>query len=188
MADSENEDLDRLASAIREKYPTDRRTRIVAIDGFGGSGKTELARRIAMRLDEAAIVHTDDFARPGVRGWEWDRMRGQVLVPLMSDQPGRYRRYDWEADRLAEWHDVPVGGTVIVEGVSSMRDELGKYWDLGVWVAAPYELRLKRGVERDGEHMRAQWTDVWMRQEQEYFNAQRPDKKADLIMDGAQLP
>ena len=74
--------------------------------------------------------------------------------------------------------------TVIIEGVSSMRKELGQYWDFGVWVEAPYELRLARGVTRDGERMDTQWRDVWMPEEQEYFDAQRPDKKADLIVDG----
>jgi len=73
---------------------------------------------------------------------------------------------------------------VIVEGVSSMREELGAYWDLSIWVDCPYELRLQRGVERDGEPMRSQWTDVWMPEEDAYFRAQRPDRRADLIIDG----
>jgi len=111
-------------------------------------------------------------------------MRAQVIEPLLRDRPGRYQRYDWHEDRPAEWHDVPVGGTVIVEGVSSMREELGAYWDLSIWVDCPYELRLQRGVERDGEPMRSQWTDVWMPEEDAYFRAQRPDRRADLIIDG----
>lgn len=171
-----------LAERIRSVRPHERETRIVAIDGFGGSGKTELATRLAAELGNAALVHTDDFARPGVRGWEWDRMRREVLEPLGRDEPAHYQRYDWNADRLAEWHDVAVGGTVIVEGVSSMRDEIGKYWDFGIWLDAPYDVRLRRGVARDGEHMRKQWTDVWMPQEEEWFDMQRPDKKADVIV------
>lgn len=156
----------------------------MAIDGLGGSGKSELATQLAGALGDAAVVRTDDFARPNVRGWDWERMRTQVLVPISRDEPGRYQRYDWDLDRLAEWHAVPVGGTLIVEGVSSLRDELGKYWDLAIWVSAPYELRLERGVQRDGEAMRSQWRDVWMPEEREYLETQRPDKKADLVVDG----
>lgn len=173
-----------LPELIRSIDPAYRRTRLVAIDGLGGSGKTELATRLAASLGNTAVVHTDDFARPGVRGWEWQRMHNQVLGPLISDQPARYQRYDWDEDRLAEWHDLAVGGTLIVEGVSSMRDELGKYWDFGIWVDAPYDVRLARGVARDGEEWRRQWTDVWMPDELEYFERQSPDKKADIIIDG----
>ena len=31
-----------------------------------------------------------------------------VLVPLRTRQAGRYRRYDWDTDRLEEWHEVPA--------------------------------------------------------------------------------
>jgi uridine kinase len=170
--------------AVLAVAPRGRLTRIVAIDGHGGSGKSQLAEALSRRLGGTEVVHTDDFARPGVSGWEWTRMKAQVLEPLEADRPGRYQRYDWDDDRLAEWHDVAVGGTVIVEGVSSMREELGRYWDLAIWVECPYDTRLERGVARDGEEMRSQWTDVWMPEEDEYFRAQRPDRKADLIVDG----
>ena len=126
------------------------------------------------------------FRSPHVRGWEWNRMREQVLEPILADQPGRYQRYDWETDAPAEWHDVPVGGTLIVEGVSSTRRELGTYWDVAIWVEAPYDVRLRRGVARDGEALRARWTDVWMPEEAEYVAAERPDLRADVVADGTQ--
>ena len=172
-----------IVEAIRAVQPEERLTRIVAIDGYGGSGKSELADRLARKLAGASVVRSDDLARPNVRGWEWERMRAQVLEPLMNDLPGHYQRYDWDTDRPSEWYDVPVGGTLIVEGVSSMRDELGKYWDLAIWLDCPYDTRLRRGLERDGETMRSQWTDVWIPEEDAYFNAQRPDRKANLIID-----
>ena len=174
-----------LAELVRAIEPRERLTKIVAIDGLGGSGKSELAKQLAAALADAAVLHTDDFARPNVRGWDWERMKAQVLAPLSRDEPGRYRRYDWKTDRLAEWHEVPVGGTLVVEGVSSLRNELGKYWDLAIWVTAPYDLRLRRGIQRDGDAMRSQWTDVWMPEEQQYFEAQRPDTRADVIVDGS---
>jgi len=173
-----------IIEAIKGVQPRSRLTKIVAIDGYGGSGKSELADRLARRLGKATVVHTDDFARPNVPGWEWERMREQVLEPLEDDRHARYQRYDWNSGKLAEWHDVPVGGTLIVEGVSSLREELGRYWDFAIWLDCPYDIRLQRGVERDGEANRSQWTDVWMPEEDEYFGAQRLDKRADLILDG----
>lgn len=173
-----------IVEAIRDIEPRGRKTRIVAIDGHGGSGKSTLAERLSGVLGDTVIVHTDDFARPNVRGWEWGRMSAQVLEPIRNDRPGRYQRYDWDRDAPAEWHDVPVGGTLVVEGVSSLRDELGVYWDFAIWLECPYEARLRRGVERDGEALRSKWIDVWMPEEDAYFESQRPDRKADLIVDG----
>lgn len=111
-------------------------------------------------------------------------MKTQVLDPLDRDLPGKYQRHDWNSGSLAEWHSVPVGGIVIVEGISSMRTELGPYWDLAVWVTCSYERRLARGIARDGEAKRSQWERVWMPQEDEYVAAQKPEQRADVVVSG----
>ena len=164
--------------------PKRHKTLIITIDGYGGSGKSTLAGALASRLPGATIVRTDDFARPNIPGWDWKRMKAQVLDPLNRDEAAKYRRHDWHEDTLAEWHDVPVGGVVIVEGVSSMRKELGPYWDLAVWVACSTELRLERGIARDGEAKRFQWEKVWMPEEDEYVAAQKPNQRADIVLSG----
>ena len=45
--------------------------RLVAVDGYGGAGKSTFAARLAAALGGAAVVHTDDFATgaPGVEWW-----------------------------------------------------------------------------------------------------------------------
>lgn len=158
---------------------------LVAIDGHGGSGKTDLAAWLAGRLD-AQVIHIDDFGRPGrpYDAWDWNRFRDQVLGPLKERVVGRYQRYDWDSDRLAEWIDVAPRGLVIAEGVSVTRTQLGDPWDLKIWVDAPYELRLARGVERDGEKMRGTWVDHWMPQEDVYVRTQLPHERADYIVLG----
>lgn len=51
-----------LAEAVRSSSaPIGMATRIVAIDGPGGAGKSSLAAYLAQELD-APVVHTDDFA------------------------------------------------------------------------------------------------------------------------------
>lgn len=173
-----------LVQRIKSVHPKKRRTSIVVIDGYGGSGKSTLARRLASALPGTTIVRTDDFSRPNVLGWDWKRMKTQVLDPLNRNHTGKYQRYDWPTDALAEWHDVPVGSVVIVEGVSSMRAELGSYWDLSIWVTCSYERRLARGIARDGEAKRSQWENVWMPEEDRYVREQKPELRADVILDG----
>jgi uridine kinase len=157
---------------------------MVAIDGYGGSGKSTLANALASGLPGATIVRTDDFARPNIPDWDWKRMKSQVLDPLSRNEPAKYQRYDWPTGALAEWHDVPTDGIVIVEGVASMRNELGAYWDLSIWVKCSYERRLARGVARDGEAKRSQWENVWMPEEDRYVQEQKPELRADVVLDG----
>jgi uridine kinase len=176
--------MPRLLERIDALHPMDRRTRIVAIDGCGGSGKSTLADELASRRRDVAIVRTDDFYDLDASEWDWRRLEHQVLAPLRGDHPARYQRYDWASRRLAKWHEVPTGGILIVEGVSSMRAELGAYWDLAIWVECSYERRLERGIARDGESQRSQWAEVWMPREDEYVRRQQPQRRADLILSG----
>ena len=156
---------------------------VVAIDGLGGAGKSTLAIRVSRALDGTPIVHTDDFATSDcMLGW-WPRMIEQVLGPLARGRPARYERYDWDERRLAEWHEVPPGGLLILEGIASSRSELRPYLAASVWVQAPPEERLRRGLERDGADALDRWR-RWQAEEDAYLARDRPDQFADLTVDG----
>lgn len=174
-----------LAEHVRILRDRTSRTVLVSIDGEGGAGKSTLAECLAAAVGGAAVVCLDDFARPSVAGWDRQRMIRQVLDPLRAGQPGRYQRWNWPTDEGAEWHDVPVGGVVIIEGVSAICEELLDRWDLTVWVSTPREVRLERGVARDGESMRQHWLEVWMPEEDAYVAAQLPTERSDFIVSGA---
>jgi uridine kinase len=156
-------------------------TRWIGVDGKGASGKTTLAARIASALPGSVVVHIDDFARPDVRGWERDRFIAQVLEPLAAGRPACYQRWDFETDTGAEWHVVPAGVPVIVEGVSSTDVRLGVPWDFTIWVEVPYEVRLACARERDGEARMERWLTDWMPSEDAYEAEQHPQQRVDLI-------
>jgi uridine kinase len=174
------DDLARNVDALAAKGTT----RLIAIDGWGGSGKSRLAAELEKRLPSVTVVHTDDFAGPHQPGWDWQRFSREVLDPLLADRPARFQRYDWDRDKLGEWRQVPAGGTVIVEGISSSRRELGPVWDFVIWVDCPRELRLRRGIERDGEALRWKWETVWMPEEEAYVRQQDPIGRANIVVDG----
>jgi uridine kinase len=52
-----------------------------------------------------------------------------------------------------------------------------------IWVDTPLEVRLRRGLERDGEAMRSQW-DRWMTAEAAYAESDRPVDRADVVLPG----
>ena len=171
---------------------------LVGIDGFGGSGKSTLAKALAAFDPDIKVIEMDDFFLPSSErpygdwsskplggSFDWRRVERQILAPLSRDETGRYQRYDWDADDLAEWHDVPVGGIVIIEGIYSTRRELSPFYTFKVWVEAPRGVRLRRGLERDGKEAREQWENDWMPAEDRYADEHRPFEHADLIVDGS---
>ena len=131
------------------------------------------------------MAHIDDFAHGWEWGWDWARFRAHVLDPLLAGHPARYQRFDWDAQALAEWHEFgPEVAVLIAEGVSVTRSELGVAWDVTVWVEAPRDLRMRRGLERDGDAARPLW-ERWMKEEDKWIAAERPEDRSDFRYEGA---
>lgn len=175
--------LTRLATRITQSPPNAGRTRVVAIDGPAGSGKTTLAARLSRPL-EAPVVHMDDLF-PG-----WDglaeapgKLVDWILAPLAAGRQAVYRRYDWEAGAYAERVAVPESDVLIVEGCASGSTAAAPYLSLLIWIAAPHDVRMARGLARDGEAFAPHW-ERWARQEDAVFTAERTRARADLIVDG----
>ena len=185
----------RLDVGVLREELTARKVRAIAIDGRGGSGKSTLALELADVWPRAVVVEMDDFYRPSaervapprVPGAHWDleRLVTDVLGPHAAGRAARYQRYDWDDDRLAEWHEVRADAIVVLEGVHTSSELLRPYIDYAIWVDCAYEVRLQRGLERDGEGMRAEWVERWMPAEDRYVEHERADVRADLVLDGA---
>lgn len=160
--------------------------RIVAIDGPSGAGKSTFARRLARALDGAPLIEVDDFVSwDNLDGW-WPRLEDQVLGPLLAGGSAVYQQRDWENDPLGEglggWRTVPLAPVVILEGVTSSRQAVADRLTLAVWVDAPADLRLERGLARDGNDMRDYWID-WMRREDAWFARDHTKERAHLTVD-----
>ncbi|MEJ3744555.1 hypothetical protein WEI85_14820 [Actinomycetes bacterium KLBMP 9797] len=160
-------------------------TRLVAIDGPSGAGKTYVAERLAASLDPAPpVVHTDDL----LDGWDdqvtfWPRLERWILAPLRAGRPGRYQKYDWHARRFSpEWTVVPPAPVVIVEGVTAARAAIRPEATLSIFVAAPRVERHRRAIHRDGETLRP-YLEKWWRGEDAHFAADATAHHADLVVD-----
>lgn len=189
-------EIDDLADAITASARTG--PALVAIDGPGGSGKSSLTGLLGERLPSLIAVHIDDFYLPSeerraasgiASAFDLTRLRRQVLEPASASRPFRYQRYDWERDAVAEWIEVEAGAAVIVvEGVYSLERSLRDRYTFSVFCRAERADRLRRGVERDGEELRARWVEEWMPAEDEYLDAQRPADFADVVVDSSTPP
>ncbi|HEY0119806.1 MAG TPA: uridine kinase [Cellulomonas sp.] len=162
---------------------------MVALDGPAGSGKTTLAAAVAGALAgrgvAAAVLHLDDLYEgwTGLEGSLWPRLSAQVLEPLRRGRPGRYQRYDWGAGGFDGWVDLPVPRVLVLEGCGSARRAADPSVVLRVWVQAPPDVRLARGLARDGEAARPHWL-RWMADEAAHFARERTAERADVRLDG----
>lgn len=175
-----------LAGEIRARPARLGPVRLVAVDGPAGSGKTTFAGRLAAEV-AASVVHVDDL----LEGWRdlpsmWPRLEEWVLGPLRRGRDAAYRTYDWHAERFRDERvSVPVPEVLILEGVGSSRAAVAGELTLAVYLTADRELRLTRGIERDGEALRGEWL-RWMAYEEVYLAADRTRERADLVVDGSQ--
>jgi len=152
--------------------------RLICVDGPTGSGKSTLAAQLA-DLGGARIVRMDDL----YPGWEGllqvDPEVLGILRPLAHGLVGTYRRYDWQAGAYAETHHVEPGSLLVLEGVGSGNRAWRDLVTTLVWLEAPADIRLARGVARDGESERAHLV-AWMRDEDRLFADQDTRSAADL--------
>lgn len=161
--------------------------RLLCIDGRAGSGKTTLglaAYRAAAEVGSARLVHMDDL----YEGWGGllevaATVERDLVGPLAAGRPAGYHRFDWHLDRLAEWRDVGPVDLLVLEGVGSGSHRYADAITSLVWVEAPRDLRLARGVARDGDAMLPRWR-AWMTDEDRLFARERTRERADVVVDG----
>jgi uridine kinase len=169
---------------VDEIRAADGPVRLVGIDGCGGAGKTTFAQRlVAAANGEWQVVHTDDFATHEEPVEWWPRMLAQVIEPLSRKQPATFQPYDWVHRCPSDETTVAPADVVLIEGVGATRKAWRNRLALRIWVDTDSELRLRRGLDRDGEQLAEFWRD-WRIAEDRYVAEEQPQQHADLVVAG----
>jgi hypothetical protein len=170
-------------SLLEARPPTLGDGRLLCVDGPAGSGKTTLAGAVAARRPEARVIHMDDL----YDGWDGlPRLTAPLaglLRPLARGEAGSYRRYDWHAGRFAETVTVPPGSLLVLEGVGSGSRAHADLITVLAWVEVAPDLRLRRGLARDGIALADRWRQ-WTVDEELLFRREGTAERADLLVDG----
>jgi uridine kinase len=175
-----------LADRVLASAPRLGSTRLVCIDGPAGSGKTTFAGRLGAALGaDAVVLHLEDLYAGWTLTGAVSRLAAGVLRPLADGRPGEYARYDWAARRFCpEPTSVPVPKALVVEGCGSSPRALDPWAVLRIWIEAPADLRVARGLARDGDGLAAEWQ-RWQSTEAAEFAREDTRARADLRVDGA---
>lgn len=177
---------------------------VVAVDGGSGAGKSTLAFLIQSELD-AALIPLDDFFSADIpeHRWDeftveeklkhvfdWDRLRHQVIEPLLRGESATWRAFDFETglrvdgtygmqDELKQREPADV---ILIEGAYSAGSELADLVDMAISVEVPIEERHARLEAREeGEFLR-QWHRIWDEVESHYFTEVRPKGSFDVVV------
>jgi len=110
-------------------------TKVVAVDGPSGAGKTDFAAVLTERLPGAQLLHMDDLY-PG-----WDGLaqavtdlHALILAPLAGGRHPAYRRWDWERSRYARHTGGGTGSAAGMPGGRGCLPPTSCWWK--GWVRA----------------------------------------------------
>jgi uridine kinase len=172
------------AEAARRAAPRDGRTRVVAIDGRSGAGKTSLAIRLGAELGAPVVTLEELYG-----GWDGlergtDLLVSEVLEPLSAGRAALVPKYDWIAASWgAPWVLEPPE-ILIVEGVGAGARRAAAYESVLIWIEEAASVRKKRALDRDGETFASYW-DMWAGQEDAMLARERTADRADFVVTAA---
>lgn len=161
----------------------------IAVQGFGGSGKTTFADKLAATLGDAYVINIDDFIikeKLSEHSWEngaFDRTRleNEVLIPISKGESASYRKLEWVSNTLSEPVTVPPVRYLIVEGITSYHPNIAHYYNYKIWIDTTLDIAKERGHARDGSNENAANWDLWAENDLAYQEKYHPELQADFI-------
>lgn len=188
----------------------------VAVDGRTASGKTTLAKELALAIEEMGrpVIRTsiDGFHRPKVEryrrgrlsaeGYYYDARDLDAIVALLLKPLGRggnrlfrTESFDLHGDKLiTSTPELAADDAIlIVDGTFLQRPRLVPYWDAAIFVQTEPAVSLKRGLGRDAgdlgglERARISYEKRYGPAYEIYEAEAHPEQNADLIFNNDQL-
>lgn len=163
-----------------------RSTRIVAIDGRSGAGKSTFARALADAI-AAPVVSLEDL----YDGWHGlragiDRAANDVLSVLARTGTALVPRYNWWRARWDPPWELHAADALIIEGVGAGSRAIAAYADLVVWLELDEPMRRRHALARDDGLFEPFW-EMWSEQEEALLADEQTPLRADIVLDASSM-
>jgi len=184
----------------------------VAIDGVDGVGKTtladELANKIGVTGRHVIRASVDGFHNPrdvryrlgrnSPEGYFKDSFNHAALIKVLLQPlgPGGDRRhrcavFDYRTDSVTEtpFEIAPQDAVLVFDGVFLLRPKLRSFWDISIFLAAPFEVTVPRMAGRDGgsPDLNAPGNRRYIEGQKIYLRTCKPEGSATMVIDYSNL-
>lgn len=189
---------------LRAESEAVRRPIAVGIDGGSGSGKTTIAEHIH-RKTASTLINLDDFYTTQIPETEWpkysvaerlpllfdwQRVRNDVLIPLLNGEFGKWQPFDFVSGLGAdgtyglqtEFVEAAPSDIILIEGLGTCSPELADLLDVKVLVDTPLAERHARMAARDDAKFLARWHQLWDDYVEYYLTEISPKDSFDMII------
>lgn len=170
----------------------------IAISGFGGSGKSQLANELRdhFNFKDTQIVRLDNlYSRnpdgPGIL----DQVNWPLVMQILeAAHVGGRLQYAGRGFRGEELlFDEELPRVLVFEGIRLLQPLLLSYFDIAIWIDCPQEVAVQRAKTRDraqGEDELTinRWDSDWGPKDREYFDVYRPDQLATFLYEADPIP
>ena len=185
--------FDHVLAKISE-LDSDYATKLVAIDGRGGSGKSSFTKALVSINPEYQIIQIDHFPctaedyafhDSGTQTRiDTSRIINEAIEPLLAGDIARYSTTCWwGSNKQQNALSVKPEGVVLLEGCYALLPILRKYYSYSIWIDCAASVALKRAIKRDGEESREAWENAYYLNEESYIKKFNPKESANLIVE-----
>ncbi len=169
-----------VTATVQQRQPACGTSRVIAIDGPSGAGKTDLAA-CWRDAPDTTVLHLEDLY-PGWHGLEaTPPVVAEMLAAVATGRDASAPGWDWEGDRPGGTVHLVPRPVIVLEGVGAAAGVIRPFLSLIVWVDAPPEVRHERAMARDGDTF-APWWQTWADQERRHFARELTRTHADVIV------
>lgn len=161
-------------------------TRVIAIDGRAGAGKTTLAHELFLAF--STLMHVNVLGMDEIyHGWDdalGDSLK-QTLSSLLEDlnhnTPSQVPVYNWSSSCLDSARIINPCDLLILEGVGSAQQIVREFTLATIWLDIDPSVGLQRVIDRDGDLISSQMA-RWQQEEVRHFSRDKTRENADFVL------
>lgn len=180
-----NQQLNQIKTALPNLNPQCGDCVVITIDGPAGSGKTTLARTLALEIQSNYTIHMDEL----YEGWgstmtpTLTSKLKSILEGVISSKKIDFTPFNW----LENCPDIPISVMapkyLIIEGVGAGQSAIRKFVSIAIWIEVPEDEGLARVIERDGSGV-AEFMPSFIVAQAAHFLKEDTRKSADYHLSG----